>query len=266
MAQEWIKASLALKYVALGGYDLPARYKICERAHHGLIPAKAERIIWNGQEERDKLIGKRFWWAEGQEALEQDWQAGDFTTWINQKDEVKAFGVSFDFAALSELVPADKQAEAMRTIYPHDEEIRAAVRKALTLDVIPVIVARRIQYASFRVLGTCGVIMHETYNQRLANADAAIAEQAKHKDLLGYHDIRTGNAPDARLTRFFADQLPGLLDRSRASLDQYRDLLEAYTSRDIPYAEFAARVRRRRNRQNEDNDWPGEGELDPENY
>ena len=149
-------------------------------------------------------------------------------------------------------------------LYPHDEEIRTAVRKALTLDVIPVIVARRIQYASFRVLGTCGVIMHETYNQRLANADAAIAEQAKHKDLLGYHDIRTGNAPDARLTRFLADQLPGLLDRSRAALDQYRDLLEAYASKDISYAEFAARVRRRRNGQNEDADWPEEGEFEPD--
>jgi hypothetical protein len=149
-------------------------------------------------------------------------------------------------------------------LYPHDAEIRAAVRKALTLDVIPVIVARRIQYASFRVLGTCGVIMHETYNQRLANADAAIAEQAKHKDLLGYHDIRTGNAPDARLTRFFADQLPGLLDRSRTSLNQYRDLLEAYTSKDIAYTEFAARVRRRRNGQNEDNDWADEGEFEPQ--
>lgn len=128
MAQEWIKASLALKYVALGGYDLPARLKICERAHHGLIAAKAERIIGNGQEERDKLIGKRFWWAEGQEGLEQDWQAGDFTTWIDQKIEVKAFGVSFDFAALSELVSAAKQAEAMCAIsvFGHADWISAA--------------------------------------------------------------------------------------------------------------------------------------------
>ena len=116
MAQEWIKASLALKYVALGGHDYAARLKICERAHHGMIPAKAERIIWNGQEEREKLIGKGFWWAEGHEALEQNWQVGDFTTWIDHKIEVKAFGVSFDFAALSELVPADKQAEALRAI------------------------------------------------------------------------------------------------------------------------------------------------------
>lgn len=195
----------------------------------------------------------------------------DATLFAKQEIQIlngKTLGAeSLDFIALIGGHFVGIEAKNIRPwLYPHDEEIRAAVRKALTLDVIPVIVARRIQYASFRVLGTCGVIMHETYNQRLANADAAIAEQAKHKDLLGYHDIRTGNAPDARLTRFFADQLPGLLDRSRAALDQYRDLLEAYASKDIPYAEFAARVRRRRNGQNEDNDWPEEGESEPDDY
>jgi hypothetical protein len=149
-------------------------------------------------------------------------------------------------------------------LYPHDEEIRAALRKALTLNVAPVVIARRIQYASFRVLGSCGVIMHETYNQRLANADAAIAEQAKHKDLLGYHDIRLGNAPDARLNRFFAENLPNLLDNALAQLDEYRDLLTAYANKDIGYAEFAARVRRRRSGQKEDSDWPDGEDQEPE--
>jgi len=116
MPYEWIKAPLALKYVAKGGYDLPAKLSICGRAHHGLIAAKAERVVWGREEARDQVIGARFWWAEGQEALEQDWQTGDFSTWIDQKDQVNAFGVSFDFTAISELVPADEQAIALRSI------------------------------------------------------------------------------------------------------------------------------------------------------
>lgn len=116
MAQEWIKANLALAYVSEGTLDHSARLRICERAHAGLIAAKAERILWGDQEKRDEPIGKGFWWAGGHEALEQDWQAGDFSTWIDQKIEVRAFGVSFDFPALSELVPADKQAEALRRV------------------------------------------------------------------------------------------------------------------------------------------------------
>ena len=70
-------------------------------------------------------MGRGFWWAEGHEALNQDWQAGDFSTWINHAVEVKAFGVSFDFVALSELVPADKQATALRrfSVMANDEWI-----------------------------------------------------------------------------------------------------------------------------------------------
>lgn len=172
---------------------------------------------------------------------------------------------SLDFIALANGHWIGVEAKNIRPwLYPHDEEIRAALRKALTLKVCPVIIGRRIQYASFRVLGSCGVIMHETYNQRLANADAAIAEKAKHKDLLGYHDIRLGNVPDTRLNRFFAEILPNLLDNALALLDEYRDLLKAYADKEIGYPEFAARVRRRRSGLSEDNDWRDEADQEPD--
>lgn len=116
MAHEWIKANLAREYVAEGLLDYSAPRRICERAHAGLIAAKAERIIWQGKEEHNKLIGKGFWWAEGRKALEQDWQSGDFSTWLDNRIQVKAFGVSFDFVPLTELVPAELQASAMRKI------------------------------------------------------------------------------------------------------------------------------------------------------
>ena len=116
MAHDWIRAALALRYVAGDQSEYEARLRICERAHAGLIGAKADVVVWQGQEERDRSIPKDFWWAEGNEALEQDWQAGDFATWIDQKIEVKAFGVSFDFTALSDLVPTEKKAAALRSI------------------------------------------------------------------------------------------------------------------------------------------------------
>ena len=151
-------------------------------------------------------------------------------------------------------------------LYPHDQEIRAAVQKALTLGVVPVLIARRISFVTFRVLGTCGVIMHETYNQRMANADAALAARVRDKDLLGYHDIRVGNDPDARLTKFISVNLPGLVPDSRAKLAVYSDLLEAFATGAMAYKEFAARVRRRELGQNEDNDWlqtPDDEDRDP---
>lgn len=116
MTYEWIKAPLALRYVAVGQYDYPTKIRICERAHGGLIAAKADKVIWGTEEHKNLAMPKEFWWAEGQEALEQDWETGDFSTWIDRKVEVKAFGVSFDFLAISNLVSADKQADAMRSI------------------------------------------------------------------------------------------------------------------------------------------------------
>jgi hypothetical protein len=139
-------------------------------------------------------------------------------------------------------------------LYPNDHQIREAVAKARTLGVVPVIIARRIPFVTFRVLGTCGVILHETYNQRMANADAQIAARARHKDQLGYHDIRVGNEPDARLTRFVGTNLPNLVASAKAKLGDYGDLLDAFAN-GMEYREFAARARRRQLGQNEDHDW-----------
>lgn len=140
--------------------------------------------------------------------------------------------------------------------YAHDPDLRELIRKALTLQVQPVLIARRIQYVTFRVLGACGLIMHETYNQRMATADAELADLARHKDLLGYHDIRTGNSADSRLTHFFAKNLPAILDEARSKVIRYRDLLWAFGAEKMSYEEFSARVRRREQGQKEDNDWP----------
>lgn len=141
-------------------------------------------------------------------------------------------------------------------LYPDREEVRELLRKATELDVVPVLIARRIPYVTFRLLNTCGVILHQTYNQLFPTADAALAAQAAHKDLLGYHDIRVGNAPDRRLNEFIQTNLPKLIPRLRPAFDDYKDLLAAYGSGAIEYTEFAARVRRRAEGTNEDNDWP----------
>jgi integrase len=116
MAHEWITAATALRYLSDQPYTYNEQRTICERAHSGLIQSRAETLLWNGEEHSLTRIPKEFWWAEGQEALTQDWVTGDFATWIDQKIEVKAFGVCFDFLAIADLLPADKRAEGMRRI------------------------------------------------------------------------------------------------------------------------------------------------------
>ena len=149
-------------------------------------------------------------------------------------------------------------------LYPHDPDITEAIKKARTLDVVPVIIARRIHFSTFKALSACGVIVHQTFNQRMAAADADLAAHAAHKDLLGYHDIRVSNAPDPRLTRFIDENLPILIPQSRGKLADNGDLLDAYATGEMAYPEFAGRLRRRHLGLNEDRDLTHE--IDPDLY
>lgn len=113
----WVPASKALSIVAreLGGDSLAA-LAICERAHASLLVANAELLILDETRSPDALVPAEFWWAEGHEALEQDWARGDFSTWIDRDVEARAFGVQFDFDGLRKLLPPEKVALALREL------------------------------------------------------------------------------------------------------------------------------------------------------
>ena len=140
-------------------------------------------------------------------------------------------------------------------LYPNREEITDLLGKAVALDCVPVLVARRMPFVTFKLLNACGVVVHETYNQLLPEADRELADKARNSRLLGYHDIRVGNMPDGRLLKFTGTNLPQVLPAARERFDEYRDLIEEFASGSMGYAEFAARVRRRSDGVNEDSDW-----------
>jgi hypothetical protein len=148
-------------------------------------------------------------------------------------------------------------------MYPNRPEIFELLSKCLALNVVPILVARRIHFSTFIVLNTCGVIIHQTYNQLFPLFDAELAAAAQNKNSLGYHDIRARNFPDDRLTKFISTHLPAVLPEHRAKFDAYKDLISAYTENEMPYSEFAARVRRRNAGANEDHDWEDNEEPDP---
>lgn len=85
--------------------------------------------------------------------------------------------------------------------YSDRDEVQQMLAKCCALDAVPVMIVRRYAYEAFSVLTDCGVLVHQMYNQRYAQADAALAGRVKDKKLLGYHDVRVGNDPDERLIR-----------------------------------------------------------------
>ena len=104
-------------------------------------------------------------------------------------------------------------------LYPHRDEVAQLLLKCCQLDAVPVLIARRIHFLTGRVFRTCGIVTHEMFTQLYPAADIDLANQAKHKNLLGYHDIRVGNAPDQRLLKFTLVNLPKILPAARRDFD-----------------------------------------------
>jgi hypothetical protein len=124
-------------------------------------------------------------------------------------------------------------------MYPHVDEITETLRKCLALNAVPVLIARRIPFVTFHVLGKCGLIIHQTYNQLLPDSEAQLAAKVRDKMLLGYHDVRTSSVPDARMVKFITVNLPAVARHARALFEDNIDLLEKFAYGDINYVEFA---------------------------
>ena len=150
-------------------------------------------------------------------------------------------------------------------IYPQERSgpnplITGLLEKSLALDCVPVLIARRLSFVASKLLIACGVLVHQTFNQFFPEADQELAARASNRNLLGYHDIRTGNAPDNRLLKFVGVDLPKLLPATRLRFEQHKDLLEGFATKEMGYEEFAARVRRRSKGMNEDYDPPDDSD------
>jgi hypothetical protein len=139
-------------------------------------------------------------------------------------------------------------------VYPRRPEIKELLQKALSADAVPVLIARRVPYVTIRLLSRCGMMIFQTFNQIYPDADASLAALVRIKEDLGYHDVRVGNAPSPHLLKFLTQTLTAEAPAYRERFEQHKDLLEDFSSGEMSYASFAARVRRREAGLSEDSD------------
>lgn len=118
--EEWISAGSAVALLGIG-YQL-GRRTICQRAYAGLIRARAERFVRNGQPADNVEIPREFWWAKGEHALTQNWTTGDFDTWIDSRIHLEAFGVTFLRSDIERLKPA-------KTVHQERQKTMATAQK-----------------------------------------------------------------------------------------------------------------------------------------
>ena len=108
MAPQWISAASTLALVAEQSNVVLAPLSICARALAGILKCKARLFTMGEERKENAAVPKEFWWANGHEALDQDWAVGDFATWIDRRIEWRAYGVLFDFNEVRELLPVEQ--------------------------------------------------------------------------------------------------------------------------------------------------------------
>lgn len=116
MASQWIDAATARRIVADGGSLSGAERSICTRAHAGMLSSRARLFLFGEEKKENCLLPSDFWWAEGHIALEQDWVTGDFSTWMEKKIELRAFGVEFDAAGILAFLPVERRPIIARSL------------------------------------------------------------------------------------------------------------------------------------------------------
>lgn len=105
LPEDWLSASETIRIVRNATLSPQSSRAIALRANAGLLRTWAELLILNGQHYSEVQVPKTFWWAGGSEPSEQNWELGDFSTWLEQRREVQVFGVRFHRADLARMIP-----------------------------------------------------------------------------------------------------------------------------------------------------------------
>lgn len=109
MAEQWISAPQALELVG-------SNLALCGRMKSGLIASRARLLLIDDEAHGDATIPTKFWWAEGFDALDQDWIAGDFAAWIDHSQHWQAYGVVFALSGVLQMLPSERRGIVSRTL------------------------------------------------------------------------------------------------------------------------------------------------------
>ncbi len=115
-------------------------------------------------------------------------------------------------------------------IYPESWPVWKTIGSALELNILPILVARRIHYTSFRLFKSIGMIGHETKSQTfspdLEDHEHDILDAVKEN--LFYRDIELTDQPKEEQIGFFGRVLPSIAERSQNTFSSLHDLLHRY--------------------------------------
>jgi len=133
----------------------------------------------------------------------------------------------------------DKNGRAWMAPWSHD--VWELIGKAVRHNAVPVLICRKVLYPLFLLFKQIGGLAFPMHGQMFPEDFTELLARVKHRDGLGFADIRFGDRPPPRLIHFLSATVPDQLAEKLETFRQQKDLL----------VEFAI------NRGLESNDLPG---------
>lgn len=123
--------------------------------------------------------------------------------------------------------------------YPTESRIKELIFAAYELDLIPLLIARRIHYTTkTNFLDPAGIIAHESYFHYYPSDQSNVADQVRDKRSLGFTDVRATETPDKRTIDFFDSKLPGLVSTMAPKWHANKEVLFQYATNEINLAQL----------------------------
>ena len=123
MDNDWISAaevkSLADKHISPVSGDMA----VIKRAEAGLVPTKAQMLIYQNERQHDCELPTDFWAEVRKANLIQNWNSGDFDTSSNRSVAKSAYGVVFKRSDIMAMLPDDAVLDQV-SIWDPDENIQ----------------------------------------------------------------------------------------------------------------------------------------------
>lgn len=119
--------------------------------------------------------------------------------------------------------------------YPQHEHIKSLLRKSINYNLLPILIARKVHYTTFRLFSAIGALAFQTHFQIISAKYSDDLADAKHVDGLGFADIRFTDEPLPHILKYFAKQLPKLVPAFWDRFNANRSLIELYCNDSISY-------------------------------
>jgi len=127
-------------------------------------------------------------------------------------------------------------------VYGDHPKIRVLLGKCQALNMLPVLVTRKVHYTTRLLFHHLGAVAFQTHYQCFPLKYADRLADAKHKDGLGFADIRFTEEPPLHVVRLFSEYLPRLIVPSWEKFKSNADIIKAYVDGEIDYLHLLAEL------------------------